>query len=208
MKRFKLLFLAAFALMVTVPAMGQGTSLSTAEFPNPALEQSKFEKFVIQTGPYVEYQSVEACVMKLLSTSTLGGYTLRCEKITDMATGKSATAIKFTPNSATGIGKIVSGATGLGSASKTYYIDVDELPAVYAHIEKMKAFCEAEPAINTTVTYRCNGGFSFSLGYVVNVKKAIKLGQIGQAGEVPFADFLPELTKALDTAKEKMSMLK
>lgn len=208
MKTIKLLAVTLLALFISVPAMSQGTSLSTAEVENPKFQMSNFEKFATEAGQYVEFQSVEAVVMKIGSASTLGGYTLRCEKITDMASGKSAQAIKVTPNSATGIGKLVSGATGIGRASQVYYIDVDELPAIQAHIEKMIKFCEAEPAINTTVTYTTRGGFSFSIGYVVNAKKAVKLGQLGQTGEMPFGDFTAEMSKAFNTAKEKLSLLK
>lgn len=208
MKKISLFLVLALVSLISLPAMSQGTALSTV--PNVKLEerQSNFIKFVESSGNYIKLQSLEACVMKLASVGTLGGYTLRAERFTDLATNKSVDAIKVTPNSATGIGKLVSGATGLGSASQTYYIDFDELDPIMATIGKMKAACETEPSVNTTFTYVTRGGFVVSLGYVVNAKKAVKLGQIGQAGEVPFIDFLKEFETAFTTAKSKFAELK
>lgn len=208
MKKITLLAFAAMAMLITLPAMSQGNSLSTV--PNSKYEdgQSNFIKLVESAGSYTQLQSTEAAFIKLVSTSSLGGYTLRCEKFTDMSSGKSLQAVKVTPNTQTGIGKLVSGATGLGSASKIFYVDLDEVSDMLAAIEKMKKACETEPSVNTTYTYSTRGGFSFSLGYVVNAKKAIKLGQIGQTGEVPFVDFLKEITEAFTAAKDKFAELK
>lgn len=208
MKKIKILVVALFAMAISAPALAQGTSLSMPDVKTTKERVSNFEKICLESGPYVQFQSVEASYMKLVSMGTLGGYTLRCEKIKDMTSGKTAQAIKVTPNSNTGIGKIVSGATGIGREAQTYYIDVDELPAIFAHVDKMTAACEAEPGINTTYSYVTRGGFVFSMGYVVNAKKAVKLGQIGQTGEIPFADFSKEMVTAFKTAQEKLSMLK
>lgn len=208
MKNLRLLIVALFAAMVSVPVMAQGTSLSTPDMSGAKERVSNFEKECWAAGPYVKFQSVEAAFLKLVSASTLGGYTLRCEKVTNTATGKSATAIKITPNTNTGFGKIVSGATGIGRNAETFYVDADEIQAVLDHVAKMQTACETEPAINTTYTYITRGGFSFSLGYVVNAKKTTKLGQIGQTGEIPFVDFTSAIVDAFTAAKEKMSMLK
>lgn len=208
MKKIKLLVVALFAMALSVPTMAQGTSLSTPDMKGGKERVGNFEKACLECGPYMEFQSVEAAFMKLVSVGTLGGYTLRCEQVKDMTSGKKAQAIKITPNSNTGIGKIVSGATGLGREAQTFYVDVDELPLIFAQVEKMTTACQTEPAINTTYSYVTRGGFAFSMGYVVNAKKAVKLGQIGQTGEIPFADFSKEMVTALKTAQEKLSMLK
>ncbi|MEG0467686.1 MAG: hypothetical protein RSC11_03465 [Mucinivorans sp.] len=208
MKSLKLFAVALFAMLLAAPAMAQGTSLSTVANEKARDRQSNFIKAVEAAGPYTQLYSDEITQLKLASVSTLGGYTLRCEKFTDMASGKSVQAVKVTPNTATGIGKLVSGATGLGSHSETFYVDADEVSVLLSHIEKMKAACEKEPAVNSTYTFTTRDGFSISLGYVVNGKKAIKLGQIGQTGEVPFVNFLSEVERAFKEASAGFANLK
>ncbi|MEG2848699.1 MAG: hypothetical protein RR880_00510 [Bacteroidales bacterium] len=196
------------AVLFSSAAMAQGTSLSTVDCELPNFVTSNFVKLASSAGPFVQLQSDEVGMMKIGSGKTLGGYTIRCEKFTDMATGKSAKAIKLIPNSATGFGKIISGATGIGSATQCYYIDFEEIPALVAAIEKIKKACETEPTVNTTYTYNTRGGFSISLGYVVNAKKAVKLGQISQTGEMAFIDFLEEIMKSINEAKAGFANLK
>ncbi|MEG0517529.1 MAG: hypothetical protein RR555_01500 [Bacteroidales bacterium] len=208
MKKIKNLALILVAILFSSAAMAQGTSLSMVDATHPNLLQSNFVKLAESAGAYTQLLSDEVGIMKLGSTKTLGGYTIRCEKLTDMATGKSAKAVKLIPNSATGFGKIVSNATGIGSASQCYYIDFEEVSVLLATIEKMKKACETEPTVNTTYTYVCRGGFTLSLGYVVNAKKAIKLGQISQAGEVPFIDFLEEIARSFKAAQDGFANLK
>lgn len=208
MKKIKNLALILVAILFSSAAMAQGTSLSTVDTDYPNFKQSNFVKLAESAGPYTQLQSDEVGMMKIGSGKTLGGYTIRCEKFTDMASGKSAKAVKLIPNSATGFGKIISNTTGIGSATQCYYIDFEELPLLMAAIEKIKKACETEPTVNTTYTYNTKGGFTISLGYVVNAKKAIKLGQISQAGEMPFIDFLEEITRSLNAAKEGFANLK
>lgn len=208
MKNIRTLVFVFIALLFSTAAIAQGTSLSTVECNPPAYITSNFVKFAEAAGPYTQLQSDEVGMMKIGSGKTLGGYTIRCEKLTDMATGKSVKAIKLTPNSATGFGKIISNTTGIGSATQCYYIDFEELPTLVATLDRMKKACETESTVNTTYTYATRGGFTISLGYVVNAKKAIKLGQISQAGEMPFIDFLEEITRALTVAKDGFANLK
>lgn len=208
MKMMKFCALACLAMLCTVPTMAQGISLSTVANQKIEERQSDFVKFVEASGNYVKLQSLEVTQMKLLSTSTLGGYTLRVEKFTDLASNKSVQAVKVTPNSQTGIGKIVSGVSGLGRAAKIFYIDFDELPILLAHVEKMKVACEAQPTVNTTFSYITRDGFCVNLGYIVNTKKAVKLGQIGETGEIPFVDFIDELTRAFKATLDKFAELK
>lgn len=209
MKRIKVL-LVGMLLAFSVPAMAQLASLTDLMDVNPAHLVSNYQKFLTTAGQYTKVQSDQVAILKLGSTATMGGYTVKAEMTTDLATGKSMKAIKLIPNSNTGIGKIVKGATGnlIGSANQIFYIDETEIATILATIEKMKKESKTTPAVNTTFTYMSKGGFSFSAGFVVEAKKSLWLGQIGETGDMPIADFMDSLSKVLNDAKTKLASFK
>ena len=102
----KRLFLALVLFVFSTSAFAQ---LSDGALPcNPKFDHSNYEEFLTTVGPYTKHQLSEGVMMKLVSPATLGGYTIRAEKTTDLTTGKSMQAISLIPNSSTGVGKLVS----------------------------------------------------------------------------------------------------
>lgn len=148
--------------------------------------------------------------MKITSTKTLGGYTLRVEKVTDLRTNKSASAVKLTPNSATGIGKMVGRATGglAGGADEIYYIDEAEIPAMLTAVEEMSKFDGQTPTCHTTYTYIAKGGFTFNSGFAVTAKTPVWLGQLGETGDMPLIKFKEEFMRAFREAQKAFAELK
>lgn len=209
MKRTKLLSVL-LAIFIAIPATSQIISNNEGGMVNPELMLTNYQKFVMKAGNYTKMQLSEPIIMKVGSASTLGGFTLRAEKTTDMATGASKQAVKIMPNSATGIGKIVGKATaGLaGGADGVYYIDYEDLPGLLKAIEKMKKDTEVIPSVYTRYVYTCRGGFSFSSAYVVAAKKAIWMGEIIGTGDMPLSDFFDEMVKAFTEIQKNFASFK
>lgn len=194
----KLIILIA-AIALTIPTMAQFATGGVAN--NPAYQVSAYETFLSTTGRYTKHQVGAPVLMKLVSTATLGGYTIRAEKTTNLVNGGSKRAVSIVPNSATGIGKFVSKSTGIGSATQSFYLDYSELAEVKKAIARMKEDSAAVPALYTRYTYVSQGGFAFSVSYLIVGKKALWVGQVGETGEMPLTEFFTVMTEAFTKAE-------
>lgn len=202
----RIIMLVTVVLFITTPIMAQSETGGVAD--NPTFQTSAYAKFLTKAGQYTEHQVGGAVIMKLISPATLGGYTLRAEKITDMVHNHSKQAISMIPNSSTGLGKLVSQTTGIGGGAKSYYLDFEEIPKVVAAIAKMQEHSKTTPALYTRYSYTCIGGFSFSITFLQIGKKAFWVGQVAEAGTMPVAEFMAEMTTALNTIKEEFKKFK
>lgn len=202
------LFIAMLAF--TIPSVAQIASLADIPGENPEWQQSNFVTFITTASQYLKFQSKEVTVMKITSAKTLGGYTLRVEKVTDLRTNKTASAVKLTPNSATGIGKIVGRASGglAGNANEIYYIDESEIPVMLKAVEEMSKFDGQVPTCHTTYIYTAKGGFTFNCGFAVTAKNPIWFGQLGETGDMPLIKFKDEFMRAFQEAQKAFSELR
>lgn len=201
-------------------ASAQETGLVDIPAVNPEyLKDSKYVAFAKKASNVSLIRANFCGFLKLVSTSTLGGYNIFAVKMFDRVNNTSAGAMVVAPNSSSGVGgaatKVVGGlvksaSAGLldvGGASQTFYIDEEELPMLIEKLNDIKKISSTTPDGFLTFTYVCQGGFTITAGYNVTLKKPIWLGTVGTTAEMPLGDFIDEMIVMFTKGKEALDKM-
>ncbi len=210
----KIFSLIAVLFLFGTVASAQEITIPNLIETNPKFAVSNYVQMQMSAGNYVKLETAWIGVLKLPSLATFGGYSVSVEKCTDVATGKVAKAIKFKPNSSTGVGGFLKKAAPLpvGGASEVFYIDQAETPALIAKLKEFQKMAGTPGTVTSSFNYICKGGFVVSVGFKKvpeeSKKESVWMGSIAGTGDMILSDFLGELINLIDQSNAKFAELK